>query len=69
VNIWTADSGSDVLDRFSSGNVVLLIVGYILMVLYAGLAFGNIKSIVRSRINVGLVSLLCQMRHLVLNGY
>jgi predicted RND superfamily exporter protein len=55
VNIWTADSGSDVLDRFSSGNVVLLIVGYILMVLYAGLAFGNIKSIVRSRINVGLV--------------
>ena len=57
-SVWTTDSGRDVVDRFADGNVVLLAVGYILMVTYAGLAFVDIKSIVRSRVNVGLVSLL-----------
>lgn len=56
VHAWSADTTEDVIKRFSSGNEVLLIVGYLLMALFAGVAFINLKSAVKSRVNVGLVS-------------
>ena len=54
--MWTDDSAQDVLEQFSGGSEVLLAVGYFLMALYAGIVFINIRSVVKSRVNVGLVS-------------
>lgn len=59
MHAWTDDSAQDVIMNFSSGSEVLLAVGFILMTIYAGIAFVNIKSFVMSRVNVGVVSRCC----------
>jgi hypothetical protein len=58
VYVWTDDSDQDVLEEFSGGNEAILAVGYILMALYAGIAFINIRAIVKSRVNVGLMGVV-----------
>ena len=54
---WTTDSAQGIIEQYSSGSAVLLVLGYVFMMIYAGVAFINIRSLVKSRVNVGIVSI------------
>lgn len=53
---WSTDSAQGVIEQYQTGSAILVIVGYGLMMVYAGMAFVNIKAIRKSRMNVGIVS-------------
>ena len=59
---WTSDTIDDLTDDLSQANIVLIFIGYVLMIIYSGIAFLQFDW-VHSHVSVGLVSSLLYKQH------